>query len=182
MKTKLTIALASLLALGVSAYAGGSCCPGYGGDKDGKTKTATPIGMDVVQTAMGSDQFSTLVAAIQAAGLADALQAAENITVFAPTNDAFAALPEGTVEMLLKPENKDALVAILTYHVLPVEVPSADVSSGSVETLEGSPLEIAVTDGTVMVNNATVVQTDIEASNGVIHVIDQVILPPDVQL
>jgi len=138
--------------------------------------------MDVVETAMGSDSFTTLVAAIQAAGLVDALQDANNITVFAPTNEAFAALPDGVLEMLLLPENKDSLTKILTYHVIPVEVMAADVSPGTVNTLEGSPVTIEVTDGVVTVGGATVIQTDIEASNGVIHVIDQVILPPDLAL
>lgn len=182
MKTKIALSLACLLAIGSAAHAGGACCAGYGGEKKDKVKTATPIGMDVVQTAMGSDQFDTLVAAIQAADLVEPLQNAENITVFAPTDAAFAALPDGTLEMLLMPENKDVLVSILTYHVLPVEVPAADVAPGSVNTLEGSPMEISVEDGTVMVDGATVTQTDIEASNGVIHVIDQVILPEDVEL
>ncbi len=177
MKKKTILALASLIALGSAAYAGtcGSC-----GDK--AKKTATPIGMDVVQTAMGSEQFSTLVAAVQAADLVETLQSASNITVFAPSNAAFEALPDGTLEMLLKPENKDTLVSILSYHVLPVEVPSASVESGSVATLEGSPVEISVDDGTVTVDGATVTATDIEASNGVIHVIDQVILPSSVEL
>jgi len=184
-KKTILLALASILTLGAAAYAGcGSC--GSCGSKDAgygkKMKDATPIGMDVVETAMGAEQFSTLVAAIQAADLVEALQAAENITVFAPTNDAFAALPDGVLEMLLLPENKDTLVAILTYHVLPVEVPAADVATGSVNTLEGSPVDIEVTETGVMVDGATVTATDIEASNGVIHVIDQVILPPSVTL
>jgi len=180
MKTKKILILSSLLLSGGLAYAG-SCCGGCSGGDKGK-KTATPIGKDVVQTAMEAEQFSTLVTAIQAAGLVDALQSAENITVFAPTNDAFAALPDGTVEMLLEPANKEILTAILTYHVLPVSVPSSSVSAGMVETLEGSPVEIAIVDGTVTVGGAEVIATDIDASNGVIHVIDSVILPPDLEL
>jgi len=179
MKKKIAFILSTLTIASTAIYAGSSCCAGYSGDK---TKTAQPIGMDVVETAMGSDSFTTLVAAIQAAGLVDALQDANNITVFAPTNEAFAALPDGVLEMLLLPENKDSLTKILTYHVIPVEVMAADVSPGTVNTLEGSPVTIEVTDGVVTVGGATVIQTDIEASNGVIHVIDQVILPPDLAL
>ena len=178
MKQKVTFLLLTLLAAGTATYAGSACC----GGGDMSKKTATPIGMDVVETAMSSDQFTTLVAAIQAADLGDTLQSAENITVFAPTNEAFEALPDGLLETLLKPENKDTLVTILTYHVLPVEVPAAAVTPGSVNTLEGSPVDITVEDGSVMVNEATVVQTDIEASNGVIHVIDQVLVPSSIQL
>ncbi len=178
MKKKITFLVLSLLAAGSAAYAGSACC----GGGDMSKKTATPIGNDVVETAMSSDQFTTLVAAIQAADLADALQSAENITVFAPTNEAFEALPDGLLEMLLKPGNKEVLVKILTYHVLPVEVPAAAVTAGPANTLEGSAVDITVDDGSVKVNEATVVQTDIEASNGVIHVIDQVLIPSSVQL
>jgi len=178
MKTLLTILVTSFLFAGGISYAG-SCCSC--GDSKAK-KSATPIGKDVVATAMESEQFSTLVTAVQAADLVEALQTADNITVFAPTNAAFEALPDGTLEMLLKPENKATLVKILTYHVLPVSVPSASVSAGSVETLEGSPVEITVDGGVVEVGGATVTATDIDASNGVIHVIDSVILPPEVAL
>jgi len=183
MKTKLSLILSGLLIGSGAIYAGGACCAAGASDKSGKkTETVTPIGMDVVETAMGSEQFSTLVAAIQAADLVETLQGAENITVFAPTNDAFAALPEGTVETLLLPENKAALVQVLTYHVLPVAVPSESVASGEVTTIEGSPVEIVVEDGTVTVGGAEVITTDIDASNGIIHVIDAVILPPDLEL
>lgn len=137
----------------------------------------------IVEVAAGNESFSTLVQAIEAAGLAETLSAAGPYTVFAPTNDAFAALPEGTLDQLLQPENQETLAQILTYHVLPLEVPAADVMPGDVETVAGAPITITVDDaGNVMVNEATVVQTDVEASNGVIHVIDQVLLPPDVQL
>lgn len=181
MKKKTTLlALASILTIAGSAWAGSGCGACGAGAK--MQKTATPVGMDVVQTAMASDQFGTLVAAIKQAGLVETLQSAENITVFAPTDEAFAALPEGTVEKLLKPENKDTLVAILAYHVLPVEVPAAAVETGSVNTLEGSPVEIEVAEGAVTINGATVTATDIDASNGVIHVIDQVILPSSISL
>jgi len=121
--------------------------------------------------------FTTLVAAVQAAGLVDTLTGEGPFTVFAPTDDAFAALPEGTVESLLLPENKDQLVAILTYHVVPGKVMSTDLSDGMMAaTVEGSDVTIDLSDG-VMVNGANVVTADIETSNGVIHVIDSVILP-----
>ena len=132
---------------------------------------------DIVDTAAGAGSFTTLVAAVQAAGLVDTLKGDGPFTVFAPTDDAFAALPAGTVETLLKPENKDQLVSILTYHVVPGKVMSGDLSDGmTAATVQGSDVTIGTTDG-VTVNGANVVQADIAASNGVIHVIDQVILP-----
>lgn len=132
---------------------------------------------DIVDVAASNDAFSTLVAAVKAADLVDALKGDGPFTVFAPTNDAFDKLPDGTVEDLLKPENKDKLVSILTYHVIPAKVKSGDVSPGSVKTLEGSNAEIKVVNDAVMIDGATVTQTDIKASNGVIHVIDTVIMP-----
>ena len=133
---------------------------------------------DIVDTAASSDQFSTLVAAVKAAGLVDTLKSDGPFTVFAPTNDAFAALPEGTVESLLKPENKEQLIAVLTYHVIPGRVLSADIAGkmADVETVQGSSLSIDATSG-VMVDNASVTTADIITSNGVIHVIDKVVLP-----
>ena len=133
---------------------------------------------DIVDTAASSDQFSTLVAAVKAAGLVDTLKSDGPFTVFAPTNDAFAALPEGTVESLLKPENKEQLIAVLTYHVIPGRVMSADIAGkmADVETVQGSALSIDATSG-VMVDNASVTTADIITSNGVIHVIDKVVLP-----
>ena len=133
---------------------------------------------DIVATASGAGQFNTLVAAVQAAGLVETLQGAGPFTVFAPTDDAFAKLPEGTVESLLKPENKDKLVAILTYHVVPGKVTSADIAGKKLDadTVEGQAIAIDATDG-VKVNDATVVGADVMASNGVIHVIDTVLLP-----
>ncbi len=132
---------------------------------------------DIVDTAVGAGSFTTLVAAVQAAGLVDTLKGDGPFTVFAPTDDAFAALPDGTVETLLKPENKDQLVSILTYHVVPGKVMAADLSDGMMATtVQGSDVTIG-TSGGVTVNGANVVQADIAASNGVIHVIDQVILP-----
>lgn len=133
---------------------------------------------DIVDTAAANEQFSTLVAAVQAAGLVETLKGDGPFTVFAPTNDAFAKLPAGTVENLLKPENKDQLVAVLTYHVLPGKVMAADIAGKelSTATVQGSMVDIDATNG-VMVDGATVTTADIEASNGVIHVIDTVILP-----
>lgn len=133
---------------------------------------------DIVDIAAGNESFSTLVAALQAAELVDVLQGEGPFTVFAPTNEAFSKLPEGTVEALLKPENKDKLVAILTYHVVAGEVHAAEVVNLSeAKTVEGSAIEISTDDQGVMVDNARVITADIDASNGVIHVIDEVILP-----
>ncbi len=134
---------------------------------------------DIVDTAASLDDFSTLVAAVKAAGLVDTLKGDGPFTVFAPTNDAFAKLPEGTVENLLKPENKDQLVSILTYHVVPGKVMSSMVAPGDVKTVNGQKAAITVADGKVMIDNATVVKVDVEAGNGVIHVIDNVILPKE---
>ncbi|MEM8743672.1 MAG: fasciclin domain-containing protein [Pseudomonadota bacterium] len=132
---------------------------------------------DIVDTAVSADDFNTLVAAVQAAGLVETLKGDGPFTVFAPTDAAFAALPEGTVETLLKPENKDQLIAILTYHVVPGKVMSTDLSDDmTAATVQGGDVTIDLDNG-VMVNDASVVQADIEAGNGVIHVIDKVILP-----
>ena len=134
---------------------------------------------DIVDTAVGAGSFKTLVAAVQAAGLVETLKGAGPFTVFAPTDEAFAKLPAGTVESLLKPENKEKLVAVLTYHVVPGKVMAADVVKlTEAPTVQGSNAKVKVADGTVMIDNAKVVKTDIETSNGVIHVIDAVILPP----
>ncbi|WP_170782854.1 fasciclin domain-containing protein [Ruegeria lacuscaerulensis] len=132
---------------------------------------------DIVDTAVGAGSFETLVAAVQAAELVDTLKGEGPFTVFAPTDEAFAALPEGTVETLLKPENKDQLVAVLTYHVVPGKVMSGDLSDDmKAATVQGGDVTIDLDNG-VMVNDASVVQADIETTNGVIHVIDKVILP-----
>ena len=134
---------------------------------------------DIVDTAVAAGQFETLAAALTAAGLVDTLKGPGPFTVFAPTDEAFAALPAGTVEDLLKPENKDQLIAILTYHVVPGEVMAADVVTlTEAETVNGAMVEVKVDGSNVMINNAEVTTTDIEASNGVIHVIDTVLLPP----
>ena len=132
---------------------------------------------DIVDTAIEAGSFTTLVAAVEAAGLADTLKSEGPFTVFAPTDDAFAALPDGTVEDLLKPENKDKLTAILTYHVVPGKVMSTDLSNGmKAATVQGEEVTITTADG-VKVDDANVASADIEASNGVIHVIDAVLMP-----
>lgn len=132
---------------------------------------------DIVDTAVGAGSFTTLVAAVQAAGLVDTLKGEGPFTVFAPTDEAFAALPEGTVENLLKPENKDQLTAILTYHVVAGKVMSTDLADGmNATTVQGGDLTVDLSDG-VKISGATVTSADIEASNGVIHVIDTVLLP-----
>lgn len=135
----------------------------------------------IVDVAASSEDFSILVQAIEAADLATTLASTEGITVFAPTNAAFEALPEGALDELLLPENQEALQQVLTYHVLPQQVVASDVTTGEVPSLAGPPLSLVVDEaaGTVMVNSAQVITPDVMASNGVIHVIDQVLLPPD---
>ena len=135
---------------------------------------------DIVDTAVKAGSFKTLVAAVKAAGLVDALKSDGPLTVFAPTDKAFAKLPKGTVANLLKPENKKTLQAILKYHVVAGQVAAKDVVKLSkAKTLQGDNVAIAVADGKVKINNANVVKTDIVCSNGIIHVIDAVILPPE---
>ena len=141
---------------------------------------ATEAG-DIVAVASATEGFSTLVAALTAGGLVETLQGAGPFTVFAPTDAAFAALPAGLLEKLLLPENKDVLVSILTYHVVPGMVISADIMAGDVATVEGSNVKLDTASG-VKVNDATVTTADVAASNGVIHVIDAVIVPPTVDL
>jgi len=138
-------------------------------------KTAAPG--DIVAVASSAGSFNTLVAAVKAAGLVETLQGAGPFTVFAPTDEAFAKLPKGTVEDLLKPENKERLVAILTYHVVPGKVTAADVKTMKAKTVNGKELNLKVADGKVSVDNASVVKADVMAKNGVIHVIDHVVLP-----
>jgi transforming growth factor-beta-induced protein len=133
---------------------------------------------DIVDTAVAAGSFSTLAQALTAAGLVDTLKGNGPFTVFAPTDEAFAKLPAGTVENLLKPENKAKLTAILTYHVLPGKVMASDVLKlTTAKTVNGESVTIKTESGSVMVDGATVVKTDIAATNGVIHVIDTVILP-----
>jgi uncharacterized surface protein with fasciclin (FAS1) repeats len=134
---------------------------------------------DIVETASEAGSFQTLLTAAEAAGLVNTLKSEGPFTVFAPTDEAFAKLPEGTVEDLLKPENQDQLKAILTYHVVPGKTMSSDIAGKEleVETVQGETIAIDASDGTVMVDDATVVQADIETDNGVIHVIDTVLMP-----
>jgi len=144
---------------------------------EGKTGADKP---DIVDTAVQAGQFKTLAAALTAAGLVETLKGEGPFTVFAPTDAAFEKLPEGTVEDLLKPENKEKLVAVLTYHVVPGKVTAADVVKlDKAKTVEGSDVQIKTEGDTVMVNEAKVVKADIMTKNGVIHVIDAVILPPE---
>jgi uncharacterized surface protein with fasciclin (FAS1) repeats len=170
---KKTLALIALLSVAIpfslSAHCG-SCGTGH---KEDKSKM-----VDIVDTAIAAADFNTLAAAIGAAGLVDTLKGDGPFTVFAPTDAAFAKLPEGTLESLLKPENKSKLIAILTYHVVPAKVKAQDVKTMKAPTVNGAEISITVEGGKVMVNKANVVKTDIMASNGVIHVIDSVILPP----
>ena len=136
---------------------------------------------NIVEVASGSEDFSTLVQAVEAAGLADTLSdSSASYTVFAPTNEAFSELPEGTLEYLLQPENQEVLQRVLSYHVLPEPVPSSEISGGEVESLDGG-LVTEVTDEGIIVNNASVVTPDIEASNGIIHGVNRVLLPGDLQ-
>jgi len=140
-------------------------------------KAETPEALDIVDTAVKAGSFKTLVAAVQAAGLVETLKGKGPFTVFAPTDEAFARLPEGTVESLLKPENKDKLVAILTYHVVPGKLKAADVlASADLKTVNGKSAKIT-SEGGARIAGAGIVATDIECANGVIHVIDSVILP-----
>jgi uncharacterized surface protein with fasciclin (FAS1) repeats len=140
--------------------------------------TTSAFAADIVDTATSAGGFKTLIAAVKAAGLVDTLKGPGPFTVFAPTDEAFAKLPAGTVEELLKPENKDKLIAILTYHVVPGKVMAADVAGKETmaKSVQGSEIKVNGTDG-VMVDNAKVTQADIAADNGVIHVIDTVIMP-----
>lgn len=140
-------------------------------------KPATARG-NIVEVAAANGSFKTLIAALKAAGLDKTLASGGPYTVFAPTDAAFAALPKGTVEQLLKPENRDALVKILTYHVIRGENVSTSLKSGPAMTLEGAPVRLNVSPVGVLVNTSKVVQADVQASNGVIHVIDKVMLPP----
>jgi uncharacterized surface protein with fasciclin (FAS1) repeats len=158
------ISVATLLAFASVAQAGGHKNAGPG---------------DIVDVAAGAGSFTTLVAAVQAAGLVDALKGDGPLTVFAPTDEAFAALPEGTLDSLLKPENVEQLKAILLYHVVSGKVMSSDLKGTvNAETLQGDSVEIVASSSGVTVNGANVVSADVAASNGVIHVIDAVILPP----
>ena len=172
MKSSASLALAALVAtaaLALPSHAG-SCSAGH------HAKAAKPAG-DIVAVASSAGSFNTLVAAVKAAGLAETLQGKGPFTVFAPSDEAFAKLPAGTVESLLLPENKDKLVSILTYHVVPGKVLAADVKTSQAPTANGRTLPLVVAGGKVTAGGANVVATDVAASNGVIHVIDSVVIP-----
>jgi transforming growth factor-beta-induced protein len=139
-------------------------------------------GESIVDIAIGNPSFSTLVTAVKAAGLAETLSGKGPFTLFAPTNEAFAALPKETLEALLKPENRELLKKVLTYHIVPGDLMAKDLKSGKVPTVAGSTVAVEVQGGKVNVNSASVVKADIDAKNGVIHVIDRVLLPPDFAL
>jgi uncharacterized surface protein with fasciclin (FAS1) repeats len=164
MKTIRNLTIAAL------AFAATAMPLAHAGDK-------SPAPGDIVAVASGAGSFNTLVAAVKAAGLVETLQGTGPFTVFAPTDEAFAKLPKGTVEDLLKPENKEKLVAILTYHVVPGKVTAAQVKTMKAKTVNGKELSLKVADGKVSVDNASVVKADVMAKNGVIHVIDHVVLP-----
>jgi len=151
---------------------------GVGLSLAGAAKAEMAPEKDIVETAVSAGSFKTLVAAVKVAGLVETLKGQGPLTVFAPTDEAFAKLPAGTVENLLKPENREKLQAILTYHVVPGQVTASEVVKlTSAKTANGRALQIHVTDGKVMIDNAHVVSADIMASNGVIHVIDTVVIP-----
>lgn len=144
-----------------------------------KNDSIHEVEADIVDLAVATDFLSTLVAAVKAGDLVDVLKGDGPFTVFAPTNEAFAKLPAGTVENLLKPENKAKLIAVLTYHVVPGKILSTDLKNGQkATTVQGSEITVTLKDGKAMINNATVTAADIMADNGVVHVIDTVILPP----
>ncbi len=168
-----TLLIASTLPL--AAFAG----YGDGNESSGKDKSYDKKAMkaDIVDTAAAAGDFNTLVAALKAADLVETLKGEGPFTVFAPTDEAFEALPEGTVENLLRPENKEMLTAVLTYHVVPSKVKSKDVKPMEAPTVNGQTATIEVKDGKVTIEGANVIKTDIYATNGVIHVIDKVILP-----
>jgi len=143
-----------------------------------EVKAPAPAPKDIVDVAIGSTDHTTLVAAVTAAGLVETLKGAGPFTVFAPTNAAFSALPAGTVEGLLKPENKAKLTGILTYHVVAGAVKASDLKDGQkVKTLQGEELTVSIKDGKVMINGANVTSADLTGSNGVVHVIDAVLMP-----
>jgi len=172
----LTLMGSALLAALIAMPATANHCNADHHKANATMASAKADGKTIVETAVAAGSFETLVAAVKAAGLVEALSGEGPFTVFAPTDEAFAKLPEGTVEGLLK--DKEKLTAILTYHVVPGKVLASEVVKvDKAETLQGQSVAVTVNDGTVMIDNATVVKTDIECTNGVIHVIDEVILP-----
>ena len=180
-KTIIAIAAASVLLLSACGSDGSTADTTVAAaDSTEMATTEVEVG-NIVEVAQGNPEFSTLVTAVTAAGLGEALSGAGPLTVFAPTNAAFEALPAGLLQKLLLPENKEILTKILTYHVVPSKVMAADVAAGDVTTLEGSTFAIT-TEGGVKVNASNVTATDVPASNGVIHVIDAVLVPASVDV
>jgi len=179
------LALATTAGLATTTWAGNCSSSGHAASSQSTCGSSSPAALtsysskpDIVDTAVSAGSFNTLVAAVKAAGLVDALKSEGPFTVFAPTDDAFAKLPKGTLESLLKPENKALLTSILTYHVVPGRLMAADVvKAEAAKTLNGQQFAITATKSGVKVDNANVIKTDIATSNGVIHVIDSVILP-----
>ena len=180
-KTIIAIAAASVLLLSACGSDGSTADTTVAAaDSTEMATTEVEVG-NIVEVAQGNPEFSTLVTAVTAAGLGEALSGAGPLTVFAPTNAAFEALPAGLLQKLLLPENKETLTKILTYHVVAAKVMAADVKAGDVTTLEGSTFAIT-TEGGVKVNESKVTATDVPASNGVIHVIDAVLVPASVDV
>jgi uncharacterized surface protein with fasciclin (FAS1) repeats len=177
--TRKLTALGTVLAFAVTGAAiSGKAVAGH--HESGEKTAYTMNQKDIVETAVAAGDFTTLAAALQAAGLVETLKGDGPFTVFAPTDEAFAALPAGTVENLLKPENKDQLIAVLTYHVVPGKVMAEQAAQlTEAQTVNGQDIRISTSYGKVKIDDATVVAADIEASNGVIHVIDEVILPKE---
>lgn len=183
----LTFAAIPVLSLSLAGFALADSCGSSSASKTAASvmqpasmsgKADQAKAMDIVQTAVAAGSFKTLVAAVQAAGLAETLQGKGPFTVFAPTDEAFAKLPKGTVETLLKPENKAKLAAILTYHVVPGQVMAAQVVNlKSAKTAGGQAVTISASEGKVKIDGANVTQADIATSNGVIHVVDTVLMP-----
>ena len=174
----LTLTLIATAALSAPAFAGCGACGGEAHTAKAAHEHPKHAGMDIVDMAAHTGTFKTLVTAVKAAGLVETLKADGPFTVFAPTDEAFAKLPEGTIASLLKPENKAELQAILTYHVVPGKVMAKDVVNlKSATTVQGSKVKIKMDNGAVMIDGAKVVQADVSTTNGVIHVIDSVIIP-----
>lgn len=181
MRTRWILTIAAVAALSVVAAACTSESPEPAAENE-MTSPAAASEMTITDIVAEDPDFSTLLTAVQAADLGDTLAGEGPFTVFAPTDEAFAALPEGTLESLLEPMNEDQLAGILTYHVVGAEVMAADVRPGAVETVNGASFTVSVEDGNVLITDAAggtarVVTTDVPASNGVIHVIDAVLLP-----
>jgi uncharacterized surface protein with fasciclin (FAS1) repeats len=178
-KTVCTLGVMAVLSVLIGTATEANACP------TSRKMAAVPVATrptqasTIVDIAAANPDFSTLVTAVKAAGLVETLSGNQPFTVFAPTNKAFAALPKGTLEKLLKPENRDLLRKVLTYHVVSGDLMAKNLRSGRVATVEGSPVAIRVRHSSIQVNNANVVKADVDAKNGVIHIIDQVLLPPN---